>query len=234
MTHFKERLLKEKSVLQGLAEKYKFQSALDVACGTGLHAILLAQLGIKTTGADISETMLKQARLHAKDLGVEVTWLLSSMKELHKNQENTYDSVFCLGNSIPHILNKNALKKTFKGFYCLLNPGGLLVIQLLNYHKIYAIENRIIGIHREKDTEYIRFYDLYPTLQFNVLIINRDGDKISHNLQSTKLYPYRKKELEFYLLECRFNEIEYYGDMEFHPFDKDSSSNLVITAKKTL
>ena len=232
MTRFKERIDKEKAVLQKWVEKYKIQSSVDVACGTGLHAILLSKMGIKTTGVDISETMLRQAELHGRDMNVEVAWLQSSMEELKSNLNEKYDSLFCIGNSIPHILDKSSLEKTFKNFYDVLNPGGLLVIQLLNYKKIYDTKNRIVGIHREKDTEYIRFYDLYPALIFNILIINWEGNKGEHNLQSTELYPYRKEELEGSLHKEGFKAFEYYGDMEFSPFDENNSSNLVLVARK--
>lgn len=232
MTRFKVRINKEKSILGQWVEKYKFQSLVDVACGTGLHAILLSKMGIKTTGVDISETMLRQADLHGRDMNAEVTWIKSSMEELKSNLNEKYDSLFCTGNSIPHILDKSSLKKTFKGFYDLLNPGGLLVIQLLNYKKIYDTKNRIVGIHREKDTEYIRFYDLYPALTFNILIINWNGDRAVHSIQSTELYPYRKEELESSLHREGFKEFEYYGDMVFSPFDENNSSNLVLTARK--
>ncbi|MEQ8187072.1 MAG: methyltransferase domain-containing protein [Candidatus Eremiobacterota bacterium] len=232
MTRFNERIDREKSLLEKWVEKYKFQSALDVACGTGLHSILLAQMGIKTTGVDISETMLKQARLHGKEFKGEVTWILSSMEELKSNLREKYDAIFCLGNSIPHILDVPSLGKTFKNFYELLNAGGLLVIQLLNYKKIYDYKNRIVGIHREKDTEYIRFYDFYPALTFNILIVTWKGNKSKYKLQSTGLYPYRKEELDMFLQKEGFRQFEYYGDMTFSPFDENNSSNLVLVARK--
>ncbi len=230
MTRFKERIKTEKSVLAKWVERYKFQSALDVACGTGLHSILLAQMGIKTTGVDISENMLKQAAIHGKELGGEVTWLLSSMEELKSKVQERYDSIFCIGNSIAHILDAPSLEKTFNGFYEILNPGGILVIQLLNYKKIY--DNRIVGIHREKDTEYIRFYDFHPVLTFNILIVTWEGNKSNYKIQSTELYPYRKEELDMFLRKVGFEQFEYYGDMAFSPFDENNSSNLVLVARK--
>ncbi len=232
MTRFKERIKTEKSVLAKWVERYKFQSAIDVACGTGLHSILLAQMGIKTTGVDISETMLKQAGLHGKEFEGEVTWILSPMEELKKNLQGKYDALFCIGNSIPHILDAPSLEKTFNGFYDLLNPGGILVIQLLNYKKIYDTKNRIIGIHREKDTEYIRFYDFHPVLTFNILIVTWEGNKSNYKLQSTELYPYSKEELDMFLRKEGFKQFEYYGDMAFSPFDENNSSNLVLVAGK--
>jgi ubiquinone/menaquinone biosynthesis C-methylase UbiE len=41
MTRFEERFKNEKKILQKWQHKLPFQSALDVACGTGLHSILL-------------------------------------------------------------------------------------------------------------------------------------------------------------------------------------------------
>ncbi len=232
MTRLNERINKEKSLLEKWVTKYKFQSSVDVACGTGLHAILLSQMGIKTTGVDISEHMLKQAAIHGKEFGGKVTWLLSSMEELKSKVYEGYDSIFCIGNSIPHILDGPSLEKTFNGFYEVLNPGGILVIQLLNYKKIYDTENRIVGIHREKDTEYIRFYDFHPVLTFNILIVTWEGSKSNYKLQSTELYPYRKEELDIILRKVGFKQFEYYGDMAFSPFDEDNSSNLVLVARK--
>ena len=41
----------------------QFQSVLDIPCGTGRFSNLLDQFGCKTTGADLSDEMLEQARL---------------------------------------------------------------------------------------------------------------------------------------------------------------------------
>jgi cyclopropane fatty-acyl-phospholipid synthase-like methyltransferase len=43
---------------------------LDVGCGAGRHAILLAQAGLRVTGIDISEGLLSVARDRANELGL--------------------------------------------------------------------------------------------------------------------------------------------------------------------
>ena len=62
MTRFQIRLESEKQILKNLIEQYKIKSVIDIACGTGLHAIILAQLGLKVVGVDNSCNMLEKAK----------------------------------------------------------------------------------------------------------------------------------------------------------------------------
>jgi len=233
MTRFQERLEKEKTILQAWVKRYRFFSPVDVACGTGLHAIIFAKMGLKPVGVDLSPLMLEQAKENSRKAGTKIPWIQGSMENLKEIVEGSFDALFCLGNSLPHILNRENLENTFRNFFYVLKSPGITVIQLLNYSKVYNEKNRIVGIHRKNDTEYIRFYDLFEDyLIFNTLVINWEEKKNKHKLHTTRLYPYRKNELEKALLKENFTDLEFYGDMEFSPFDEEVSNNLVIVAKK--
>ncbi len=235
MTRFDERVQRETAIIKGWVEGYRFRSAVDVACGTGIHAIVLAQLGIPTVGADISEAMLEKARFHAEDRGVQVSWIQTAMQQARQNIEGEHEAVFCLGNTIPHLLTPEDLDVAISNFSQLLTPGGIVVIQLLNYHRIMREQNRIVGIHRQGSTEFIRFYDFYHSnIQFNILTIDWQNGKAAHRLSSTTLYPYQRHELERALSKHRFSEFECYGNMGFQSFDEHKSPNLVIVGRKPL
>ncbi len=233
MTRYAQRLKSEKAMLQRWQARYGFHSVIDAACGTGLHAILLAEMGLQVLGADLSAAMLAKAQEHAHEAGVHVTWKHTSMQALRSALSGQYDAIFCLGNSLPHLLTEEDLQASLQGFYAFLNPGGHLVIQLLNYDRILARQERIVGVHRQGNQEYLRFYDfLSGQIQFNILTVSWEDNKATHALHSTALYPYRQRELRQALAGCGFEEMEFFGDMQFEPFDIFKSQNLIIVAKK--
>jgi len=125
------------------------------------------------------------------------------------------------------------LNRILLEFRKVLNPHGILIIQLLNYNKILDAQERIISITRRQQNTYIRFYDFYDShLQFNILHINWQNDQVHHRLISTRLYPYLKSEVESILQDNGFTLLDTFGSMNFEPFDITNSKNLIIIGMK--
>lgn len=233
MTRFESRLVSEKPIVEQWLRKYDIKSAVDVACGTGLHAILLAQLDVDVVGTDLSESMLRQAERNAAVQGVAVQWLAAPMQSVAERISADRDAVFCLGNSIPHLLDKTSLLDTLFGFRKLLRTGGIAMLQLLNYDRILAEKSRVVGVHRVADREFVRFYDFgEDTITFNILTIEWQTERVTHTLSSTTLKPYRWDELRESLESVGFDSIRAYGDLRFNDFDISRSGNLVIVAQR--
>jgi SAM-dependent methyltransferase len=55
--------------------------ALDVGCGEGADAVWLARRGWEVTALDVSRVALDRAASHARDAGVEVTWVHAGLVE---------------------------------------------------------------------------------------------------------------------------------------------------------
>lgn len=235
MTRFSVRLQKEHPVLEQWIKKYPSKKILDAACGSGLHALILAQLGMDVTGADISRDMLKLARQNARQLNASVKWVKTSLQQLKPVLNEQFDTIFCLGNSLPHLITERELDAAFRNFYELLNDQGRVVIQLLNYSKILSDRERMVGIRRTGNSEFVRFYDFVDDkcIRFNILTIRWNDDVPSYQLSSTTLYPYQKEHLNNSLKHQGFRNQEFYGDMEFAPFDVQQSPNLIIVAQKS-
>ncbi len=235
MTNFEQRVQKEQKIFQKWVERFSINTVLDAACGTGLHAIVLSQLGVNIIGADISVEMLDEARKNAKNAGEEIRWIQSPMQQLSQKISDKFDAVFCLGNSLPHLTDEKDLKAVVKGFSERLHPDGILVLQILNYNKILNEKNRIVNIKRNEKHEFIRFYDfLEDLIRFNILRIQWEGNNpVHHQLVSTELMPYLKDQLFRVLQNKGFRDIETFGNMTFDPFLENESSNLVMVAKKS-
>ena len=232
MTGSGERSSIAAEFLSELVARFPIKSALDVACGTGLYTIGLAKMGIRATGTDVSTAMLDQARRHAQQAAVRADWACAPMQELAAKLSQRFDAVLCMGNSIPHLLTDADLDASIAGFTHMLSPGGIIVLQLLNYARIMSRRERIVGINRQADQEYVRFYDFLPgLLQFNILEINWGGREVEHRLHSTQLRPYVMEELRDALLRHGCQDVHAYSGLQFAPFDRDDSETVMLIGR---
>lgn len=221
---------------RAIAQADSLRYVLDAACGTGMHAVALARQGWRVAGADLSLGMIARAWANARVAGVEVRFEVAGFGELHPRFGSNFDGVLCLGNSLPHVLTPDALRAALADFAACLRPGGVLLIQNLNYDRILARRERWMEpqAHREGEQEwlFLRFYDFDPDglLTFNIVRLYRAGGPWEQRVLSTRLWPLRQAELTAALVEVGFANITLCGDMEGTPFDPDRSPNLVIVA----
>lgn len=102
--------------------------ALDVACGTGRYAALLAKAGHAVTGADTSPDMLALARQKVP----QATFILGDARKLPL-PDASVDVVTC-GLALTHI---PALEPAFTEFARVLRPGGHLVTSDIHWQSLY-------------------------------------------------------------------------------------------------
>ena len=243
------RLAAEMPFIEQVLRRVGARRVLDAACGTGMHAVGLARRGYEVVGADLSEGMVERARANAAAAGVavrfevagfgELTERLGVLKEKQGNGEaRFFDAVLCLGNSLPHVLAPEALHTALADFAACLRPGGVLLIQNLNYDRVLARQERWMDpqARREGDQEwlFLRFYDFDPDglLTFNVVRLLRSGDRWEQQVMSTRIWPLRQAELAGALRMAGFTEVVCWGDMQDAPFDAEESPNLVIGGYK--
>ncbi len=234
------RLTLELPFISGILQERGARTILDAAAGTGMHAIALVQLGYQASGADISHGMIEQARLNARSAGVQAHFEIGAFGELkHTFDGTTFDALLCLGNSLPHLLSRDALDKTLADFAACLRPSGTLLIQNRNFDSVVANQARWMEpqSHSENGAEWIfqRFYDfdIDGLLTFNMVILKRHGQgSWSQQVISSRMRPLLKVELVLSLMEAGFNSLELYGKMGGEPFDAELSPNLVVLARK--
>lgn len=253
--NWENRLTYEMPFIERTLREVDAHRVLDVACGTGMHAIELARRGYKVVGTDLSAPMIERAGENAAAAGVEVRFVVAAFGELAEKlalspsislrtssverMSGPFDAVFCLGNSLPHALSAGDLGDALADFAAVLRPGGLLLIQNRNFDAVLACRERFMGpeAHCESDREwlFVRFYDFNSdgTLTFNMVVLHRDAEgKWSQQVEATKLRPIVYSELMASLTAAGFTDIVCYGDMQGAPFDLNCSPNLVMTARR--
>lgn len=233
MTRFDSRLEGMRRTLEPLVTDGPIRVALDVACGTGIATLALAQLGVDATGTDLNPDMINGAKKNAAKYDVpQLKFELAGMGEPFSEIRSDYDAVFCLGNSIPHVLDAAMFEATCIHFYNILRPGGKLIIQLKNFEMLLINGERYVGAHRDGDREYVRFYDFAEdTVNFNILRLDWDNTTaVKHDLISTTLKTYQRRDFENALRS--FSTLEFYSTLTFEPFEPLASSDLVVVATR--
>ncbi|MBR9978400.1 MAG: methyltransferase domain-containing protein [Bacteroidetes bacterium] len=217
MTSFQDRLATQRGVLTTLLEQLPATQVVDMGCGTGVHAIALAQLGLAVTAVDISGGMLEKARRHAADASVSLRFLHGDF--LTPIGETPADLLLCLGNSLPHLPSLTALTDILKHWRTLLTNEGHVVIQLLNYKRIIREGKRIVNIRRDGDRLLVRFYDfMEQQLRFNILAIQEENGAFTHELRSTLLTAFTEQNIIEAAFEAGFGSVHSYGSLLLTPF----------------
>jgi 2-polyprenyl-6-hydroxyphenyl methylase/3-demethylubiquinone-9 3-methyltransferase len=101
---------------------------LDVGCGAGLLSEALAKSGAQVTAIDLAPDLIKVAKLHRLESGVEVDYRLQSAEALAAEAPASFDAVTCM-EMLEHVPDPGAI---LAACAALLRPGGRLVVSTLN------------------------------------------------------------------------------------------------------
>jgi ubiquinone/menaquinone biosynthesis C-methylase UbiE len=233
MTSFETRFDHERPLFKALIDKFHIRSALDAGCGSGFHSILLSQLGVEVLGVDISSEMLRLAEENAKVATVAIRTLQGSFENLSDLIKERFDSVFVLGNSLPHFLDPSLLSKALQNFAAILDPHGLLVAQTLNYERIAATRDHILNERKTGNRKFVRSYEYDEAgIIFNIGIHEKQDMNSEDRVQTIRLRPVLRVEIVRLLEQVGFSEINLFGGISLVPFDPVNSKDLVILARK--
>jgi ubiquinone/menaquinone biosynthesis C-methylase UbiE len=97
---------------------------LDIGCGTGSLSLILAELGHRVMGIDLSPKMIFLAKKKAEAAGADITFLVQEASALFGSPKPTFDALVCrhllwVFPDIPQVLVH---------WVKLLHPGGHLLL----------------------------------------------------------------------------------------------------------
>ncbi len=123
------------------------RTVLDVACGTGEHARLLAAQGFVVDGLDLDATFVRiAAQKHPTG-----QFVAADMSDFHLSRR--YDAVVCLFSSIGYLKTLDRVSRALTCFRDHLAPGGMIVIEpwfppgTLDPGRVFRHEGEGNGVH---------------------------------------------------------------------------------------
>jgi 2-polyprenyl-3-methyl-5-hydroxy-6-metoxy-1,4-benzoquinol methylase len=233
------RLNRELPFLQFYMNKFKTDRVLDMACGSGRHAVALASLGFHVVGFDTSVGMIAAARNHAKNAGVMVEFHIADMQSYSSKVDGPFDVVICLGNSLALLPNFVVLQNVIEAVYDVLSPSGSFIFQVLNFEEILLSGFRFFPIKGAKtsvgeDVVFSRFYE-HSDESWSTLVATsfvkkgRDWETV---ISTQRVLHTNLNALETMLTKTGFENFEFFSDYQRNGFDPKKSRNLVMSARR--
>ncbi len=221
------RLEREGPLLKQCLEQAPGKRVLDVACGTGLHAGFLAELDANVTAFDASPEMIEHAgdrRPHEK-----VTYAVCDMRDI---EGGPWDLALCLGNSITLLDSLEDVRTTMAAVHASLAPGGLFVVQIINYAAESAQQPRHrIETKMVDEREIVAVKNLVPhadrTLLSLAFFCRQDGEYSSASETSVQMN-LRREELEQAATEAGFQVKAIYGAFDRSEYVAAASPDVVL------
>jgi SAM-dependent methyltransferase len=144
----------EVKFIDQLIQTYAPQSrrVLELGCGTGHHAVLLAKAGYELHGVDRSPTMLTKANARladwATDRAAQLTFSQGDVRSVRLNQ--SFDVVLSLFHVISYQTTNEDLLAAFATAKAHLKPGGILIFDIW-YGPAVLSDRPVLRVKRMED-----------------------------------------------------------------------------------
>lgn len=203
-------------------------AALDVACGTGRHAVVLADLGYDVLGIDLSAPSIAQARRRAR---ANVRFQVLDMRAIE--WRDRFDVALNLFTSFGYFGAEDDERRVLAGIRRALRPGGELVIDFLNAARTVAEL-----VPRERAERGGIAFDITRELSGHTIVKTievddprRPADRPRPRFQE-RVRALSAGTLRGYLQDAGLRIERRYGDYALNPFRPEASDRLILVARK--
>ena len=207
------------------------RDVLDLACGTGTIACLLAERGYQVIATDASEEMLTQAAMKAAVLEENAPlFLLQSMPRLRLTEP--VDAVVSTLDSLNYLTREKDIRETFCRVYRWLKPGGQFIFDVNTPYKLRRMDGQMY-MDETEDTYCVwrTFFSERTqccTYQVDLFQLNED-DSWEREFEEHKERAWTEEQLRTYLEAAGFENIIIRGDMSLRP-PKADEDRWIVTA----
>lgn len=206
----------EVQFVQSLLQKYAptAKSILDLGCGTGTHATILAKEGYQVHGIDLSAEMLQQASDRNSHLPPEVASRLKfSQGDLRTIQlDKQFDAAIALFHVISYQTTNEDLQAAFATVKAHLKPGGIFIFDCW-YGPAVLSDRPVVRVKRleNKEVDVVRIAEpvLHPNenlvdVNYQIFIKQKQNGTVEEIQEQHKMRYLFKTEIDSLLHQFDF------------------------------
>jgi trans-aconitate methyltransferase len=225
------RLEREGPYLRSALERAPGRRVVDLACGTGPHALFFAEQGAEVTALDLSTEMIAHAA--ARRPHPAITYRAGDMR---RPEGGPWDLAVCLGNSLCLLPTREEAALALGRWREHLAPGGLLLVQILNYAAAPMQEpsHRVVEKTSEQ-RQVVAVKSLVPHRDQTLLSLSFyafSGAESVSVAESAVLLHLSREDLETLGDRAGFRTIEIYGGFDRRTYEPETSADLVVLLEK--
>ena len=212
-------------------EKLQPRTAVDLACGTGSVALLLAKRGLQVTAVDMSWEMLTVAQQKAAEANVFPQFVCQKLQQL--KLPKGVDLAVCALDSMDYILDPADCKETICRVYKALNPGGCFIFDVNTPEKLRAMDGQVF-LDEDDDVYCVwrgEFNERTNICSYGMDLFQRRGEVWHRSFEEHREYAYSADQLTGYLKEAGFTSIAVYADRKFSD-PADGEQRIYLKARK--
>ena len=196
-------------------EGLKPRTAVDLACGTGSVAALLAEKGLEVTGVDLSEEMLTVAQHKCMGLANMPRFVCQPLQAL--KLPVGVDLAVCALDSLDYITDPRDCAEAIRRIYKALNPGGIFIFDVNTPEKLRAMDGQVF-LDEDDDVYCVwrgEFDEETNICSYGMDLFQREGNSWQRSFEEHREYAYSAEQLRGYLKDAGFTHIAVYGDRKF-------------------
>lgn len=236
-----EATMKEIKFLDDIFKKHNVISVLDIACGTGRHALELKRVGYDVVGIDLEPGMIAYARERAESENLEIAFSVQDMRNIKLKAK--FDAAIIYFTAFAYLDSNDDVIKSLESINKHLNKNGILIIDTF-----FAWPKAVSGGFKTKivdemkkgnntyevtDENYLDPINNYMyTKQTHVRKIGSKKLKVLKDERPTKLRLYFPNELDLLFRLSGFKTVDFYGDAKGHKLSEKFNKRLIAIAKK--
>lgn len=188
---------------------------LDLACGAGRLAVMLAQNGYQVSGVDLSEEMLALAEMHAREANLAIPFMQGNMLDL--SELGQYSAVTCFADSFCYLQDEAQVLQAFKEVYQHLENNGKFIFDVITPYQTDEVYPGYMYNYTTEDQAFIwsSFTDEFEHSAVHELTFFVWNEALASYERVSEIHHERTYELEVYqrlLTQAGFKDITVSAD----------------------